>query len=108
LLFTGLNPAHRTLGFHLDNQPNSKFHETLGHENTLDIVSNEGPKVYSRLIFFEAIPVSQCVWLGKGHPGASPLAAQSPSLPASCEWQKLQFLAALVSLAPQSWRLTIH
>ena len=89
-LNTGLNPAHRTLGFYLDNQLNSKFHETLGHENTLDIVSNQGPKVYSRLIF-EAIPAVQCEWLGKGHPGAFPLAARSPSLPASCEWQKLQF-----------------
>jgi len=55
LPFTGLNPAHRSLGFYLDNQLNSKFHETLGHENTLDIVSNQSLKVHSRLIF-EAIP----------------------------------------------------
>ena len=58
LLLTGLNPAHRTLGFYLDNQLNSKFYETLGHENTLDIVSNQGPKVLKGLTF-EAIPAGQ-------------------------------------------------
>ena len=36
---------YRALGFYLDNQLNSKFHETLGHENKLDIVSNQGPKI---------------------------------------------------------------
>jgi len=66
-LSTGLNPAHRTLGFYLDNQLNSKFHETLRHENTLDIVSNQDPKVYSRLIF-EAIPAGQV----EGYPGGLP------------------------------------
>jgi len=57
-LSTGLNPAHRTLGFYLDNQLNSKFYKTLGLENTLDIVSNQGPKVLQRMIF-EAIPDGQ-------------------------------------------------
>jgi len=57
-LSTWLNPAHQTLGFYLDNQLNSKFYETLGHENTLDIVSNQGPKVLKGLTF-EAIPAGQ-------------------------------------------------
>jgi len=73
LLFSRLNPAHRTLGFYLDSQLNSKFHETLGHENPLAIVSNQGLKVYSRLIF-EAIPAGQV----EGYPGGLP-AAFTPS-----------------------------
>ena len=42
---TGPNPAKGRLRDNLDNQFNSKCHETLGHKNTLDNEYNQGPKV---------------------------------------------------------------
>jgi len=48
---TGLNPVHSVLGFCLDTQINSKYHETLGPKNTLGIEYNQGSKVGSWLTF---------------------------------------------------------
>jgi len=50
-LRTGLNPAHPVLSFCLDNQINSKRHETLGPKNTLGNEYNQGPKVWKWLTF---------------------------------------------------------
>jgi len=44
-ILPGPNPAKGRLRDNLDNQFNSKCHETLGHKNTLDNEYNQDPKV---------------------------------------------------------------